>query len=181
MLKEAKREKFVDEMIGSANAGIPGYFGIIPNERETGYELFTKKHGYVVMRLEVQIKDQYGQTYSFNEHSKDFCCCLRQGAEKWKRNAFLLLNPQGQYICSSKEEWVEADIYAMAIPAQLKSDSPAMPLVIWGRFHRHGEDDLKVKNRLAAVSSDYNVAWLLDALADSTFGPQKINEVTDDE
>ncbi len=177
----SKRNKFARSMAGSTNGGMPGHFGICWDGEDL--KVYSKNKAYVVTRLLAKIVDESGRLRVFDENSRDFYCCLRQNSEKPNKNAFLLLTQNGQYVLSSKEDWIEADIYVQAVSMNQRGDAPVAPLSIWAHFLRKGPDidgmvDSQTKS-IVAVSSDFNVVWLLDTLADSVFAPQAASKEVD--
>lgn len=183
-MNASKQDKFVIGMVNGTNGGVPHYFGILPDQ--DGYKLYSEHKVYGVTRICAKIVNEHGQERTFDEHSKDFYCCFRQCSTKSKKNAFLLLDEVGQYVISSKEDWVCADIYVQAVPLSKSEDKPVSLISIWAHFNKRSDsNDICPKEHVVAVSTDFNVSWLLNALADSTFATpvdEKVDaEEVDDE
>ncbi len=171
-MRDDKKQKLVADLTTGINHGIPGYFGIMPNEQGDGYVLCSKRQSYPIMRLSATFVNGQGQRCTYDNLSKNFYCCLRQGGpKKPKKDAFVAMNENEQCRFSSKDDWVDADIYVQAIPSTVKSGMSVIPLAVWGHFRKRPNDDSHIKNRVVAVSTDLHLVWLLDTLADNIFNP----------
>lgn len=163
-----KEDKFVGSMVGGVNAGCPAYVGITWNEEGKVLELLTQHRRYSITRLRAKMIDEKGSLHVFDEHSKDFVCVFRKGSsEKPKKNAILLINEAGEYLLSSKDGFLEATVYVQAIPIVTREEGQPDPIALWARFQKQADADADVKNRVVAITSDFNLVWLLDAFADS--------------
>ena len=170
-MSSAKKEKIFEDLTIGVYKGVPNYFGIYWDDEGKGLWVCSQTRVYSILRLNARIMDESGRVLTFDESSRDFSCCLRQGSpEKPKKSAFLLLDQNGQYLLSSKEDWIEADIYLLAVQGKQTNDTPRMPLTIWAHFRKHSEEgNFHPQNHVVAISSDSHIAWLLDALANSFF------------
>lgn len=175
-MTEEKRGKFVNSMIHGLNAGIPSYVGVEQNDKTQQLLLYAQRRSYSVTRFQAEIMGEKGSLYRFDERSKDFVCIFRKGdPEKPKKNALLLMNQDGQYLLSSKDSFIRATVYVQAIPSVAREGEQPKPIALWARFQKQPETDIDIKNHVVAITSDYNLVWLLDAFADTIQNGQENN------
>lgn len=181
-MNDQKVAKLTDDLIEGVNTGKKGYFSIMQSEQ--GPILYSEGATYLVTRLFAKLADGKGNQTAFDEKSVSFCCCFRQGTcLKPKKAAFLLMDENEQYILSSKEDWVDADIYAQAVPVRHKDGDALTPLGFWAHFRKRPDIEGQVRDHVVAVSTDFQLAWLLDSLSDYVFGEafQTMQGVDEDE
>lgn len=179
-MKLSKRDEFANDMVCGVNGGVLGYLGVCRDEE--GLKVYSKHKAYLVTYLRARFMDESSQLRVFDENSRDVYCILRQHPAKSKKNAFLLLTQDGQYVLSSKEDGIEADIYVQAVPIGKRGDAPVVPLSVWAHFRKGPDIDGLVDSQtksIVAISTDFNVVRLLDTLAGSFFAPKSASKEVD--